>query len=262
MKLIWGTLRDLLPLLPVGARRFFFWYMLVTSLITVLDVAALGLLALVIGPALSGAKLSLPVIGVLPATATPIIVLVACLLIILKSALSAFFQWVATRRFASYELEIGNRLFRAYIHSSWEERAKRTVPEITRIADAGIANTIMGFILPLSILPSTIVSFVLILGVLLIANPMTSLIALVYLSLVALIVNKVVTRRALEASQVNRDFSYRVAILMTEMVDALKELSLRNRLDQVAGVVTKNRVHAVRARANTSFLGTIPLYSF
>lgn len=262
MKTIWATLRALLPLLPAGARRFFFLYMFLTSVITLLDVAALGLLAAVITPALSGSKLALPIIGSLPASATPLLVLVACGLIIIKSALSVFFQWIATRRFAKYELEIGLRLFRAYIGSSWEERSKRTVAEITRIADTGIANTIMGFILPLSVLPSAFLSFVLILLVLLVANPTTALIALVYLSLVALVVNRVVSKRALEASQVNRNYSYRVAVLMTEMVDALKELSLRNKLEQVAGVVSRNRVHAVRARANTSFLGAIPLYAF
>ena len=262
MKLIWRTLRDLLPLLPAGARKFFFIYMTMTSLLTVLDVTALGLLALVIGPAVTGSTLNLPVIGELDPSYTPLIVLVACALIILKSALSLVLHWIATRRFARFELDIGKRLFSAYIHSSWEERSKRSVAEITRIADAGIANTIMGFVLPLAALPASLASTVLILGVMLVADPLTSLIALVYLVSVALVVNKVVTRRALEAGMVNRNFSYRVATLMTEMVDALKELSLRDRLPQVAEVIRQNRIHAVRARANTSFLGVIPLFAF
>jgi len=262
MRRIWATLRDLLPMLPVGARRFFVGYMISTSLITVLDVAAMALLALLIGPAVNGTPIKLPVIGTVPLSDTALLVLIACLLIVLKSALSVLMHWIATRRFASYELEIGKRLFAAYIHSTWEQRARRSVAEITRIADMGIANTIMGFILPLSLVPQAVLTFVLILVVLLVASPLTSIIALAYLSLVALVVNKVVTRRALEAGQVNRDFSYRVAILMTEVVDALKELSLRNRLEQVAEVVTRNRVHAVRARGNTSFLGIIPLYAF
>lgn len=262
MRKIWVTLRELLPLLPIGARRFFLWYMVVTSIVTLLDVAAMALLALLIAPAINNTPISLPVFGIVPLSATPVLVLMACTMIILKSALSVLLHWVATRRFARYELEIGMRLFRAYIHSSWEERSKRSVAEITRIADAGIANTIMGFILPLSVVPSAFMTFVLILAVLVVASPMTSVIALVYLTLVALIVNKVVTRRALEAGQVNRDYSYKVAILMTEMVDALKELSLRDRLDQVSAIVNSNRVHAVRARANTSFLGIIPLYAF
>lgn len=262
MKLILKTLRDLLPLLPQGARRFFAIYVGATSFITLLDVAAMALLALLITPIVNSKPIDMPILGQISLSLAPVLVLIACGLIILKSALSVFLQWVATRRFATYELQIGERMFTSYIHSSWEERSKRTVAEITRIADAGIANTVMGFLLPLAKVPSLFLTFGLILLVLVIADPITALVALVYLALVAFIVNKVVTKRALNAGQVNLDYSYRVAILMTEMVDALKELSLRGKLGQVADVVTRNRTIAVRARANISFLGIIPLYAF
>ncbi|MCY7412332.1 MAG: ABC transporter ATP-binding protein/permease [Salinibacterium sp.] len=262
MKLIWATLREFLPLMPAGARRFLVGYMVASSSITVLDVAALSLLAVIIGPIITGNPVALPVIGEMPASSTPWLILIACGLIISKDALSVGMHWVATTRFARYELLIGSRLFRAYIHSSWEERSKRSVAEITRIADAGIANAVAGFLLPLTTIPGSIATFVLILGVLVVADPLTSLIAFCYLTLVALVVYKVVTKRSLEAGQVNRDYSYRIAILMTEMVDALKELSLRNRLDQIANVVTENRRHSVRARRNGSFLAILPLYAF
>ena len=262
MKLIWSTLRDLLPHLPSGARRFFGIYVGATSFITLLDVAAMGLLAVLISPIVNSKPMNLPFIGETSLDMAPLFVLIACALIIAKSVLSVLLQWIATRRFAIYELQIGERMFNSYIHSSWEERSKRTVAEITRIADAGIANTVMGFLLPLAKLPSLFLTFVLILGVLVIADPTTALVALVYLAFVAFLVNKVVTRRALNAAEVNLNYSYRVAILMTEMVDALKELSLRGKLEQVAGVVTDNRRIAVRARANISFLGIIPLYAF
>ncbi len=180
------------------------------------------------------------------------------MLIIVKSALTVIVHWFATRRFAQYELEIGDRMFKAYINSSWEERSKRSVAEITRIADSGIANTMAGFILPLMRVPSSALTFVLIIAVLFAANPMTSIIALVYLTLIAVVVHLVVTKRALEAAQVNLTYSYRVAILMTEMIEALKELSLRNRLSEVADLVTTNRHRSVRARANGSFLGVVP----
>ena len=262
MKQILRTLRDLLPLLPVGARKFFGWYIFATSCLTLLDVGAMTILAMVIYPIINRTPVTVPVLGEISAADAPMLILVACFLIVTKSVLSLISQWIATRRFAVYELQIGQRMFRGYIHSNWEERSRRTVAEITRIADAGIANTVMGFLLPLSKFPSLVLSFVLILGVLVVADPMTAVIALVYLGIVALIVDRVVTKRALEAGQVNLNFSYRVAILMTEMVDALKELSLRGRLDQVAEVVSTNRQRAVRARANISFLGTIPLYVF
>jgi ABC-type multidrug transport system fused ATPase/permease subunit len=262
MKNIWRTLKDLLPLLPAGARQFFTGYIVATSVLTILDVAAMGLLALVIAPAVGNQPVRLPVFGVLPKSSTPWLILIACTLIITKSALNVFLHWVATRRFGHYEFEIGKRLFRAYIHSSWEERSRRSVAEITRVADTGIANTMMGFVLPLSLMPGNFLTFVLVIVVLVVSQPLTAAIALVYLGLVALVVNKVVTRRALEASKVNLEYGYRVATLMTEMVEALKELTLRDRLSQIAGVVDRNRVRAVRARANTSFLNIVPTYSF
>lgn len=262
MKRIWPVLRDLLPLLPEGARRYFAGYMVATTVITGLDVVAMSLLALIIGPALSGGTLSIPIIGVVSPEMLPMIALGACALIILKSVLSVTLHWFATRRFAKYELEIGDRMFKAYINSSWEERSKRSVAEITRIADGGIANTMAGFLLPLMRVPSMIFTFVLIIVVLLVADPWTAVIAFVYLGIVALIVHQVVTRRALEAAQVNLTFSYRVAILMTEMMEALKELSLRNRLSEVSDLVTSNRSRSVRARANGSFLGIIPGFAF
>src|SRR5690606_15559768 len=104
--------------------------------------------------------------------------------------------------------------------------------------------------------------FVLIIGVLVVSQPLTAVITLVYLTLVALVVNRVISRRILEAGQVDLKYGYRVATLMTEMVEALKELTLRSRLEQVARIADANRIHAVRARANSSFLSIIPRYTF
>lgn len=262
MKEIWVCLRRLLPLLPSGARRFFIGYIVITSLLPVLDVTAMALLALTIAPAVNRTPISLPVIGEVPLSATPLLILIACALIVLKSALSLLLHWIATRRFARYELSTGERLFRAYVHSSWEDRSRRSVAEITRIADSGISAAIRGFLLPLSLIPSYALTFLLVLGVLIIADPVTAVVALVYLALISLLVTKVISRRAVEAATVDRDYTYRVATLMTEMVEALKELTLRNKLDQIVDVVTSNRRHAVRGRANSAFLVVIPLYTF
>lgn len=262
LKEILGTLRTLLPLLPKGAQSYFVGYIVATTLITGLDAVAMALLAVVIGPAITGDTISVPVIGEVSAELAPLIALIALGSILLKSLLSVVLHWFATRRFAKYEQEIGDRLFAAYVHSSWEERSKRSVAEITRIADAGIATTMAGFVLPLARVPSSFFTFVVVLGVLVVVDPVTSLVALGYLGLVAYLVHRVVTRRALEAGQVTVEFSFHIANLMTEMIEALKELSLRNRLDEVAGMVSRNRSRAVRARANASFLAIVPTFAF
>ncbi|KIP51894.1 ABC transporter ATP-binding protein, partial [Leucobacter komagatae] len=69
-------------------------------------------------------------------------------------------------------------------------------------------------------------------------------------------------RRAKLAGEHNRRYAYRVATIMTEMVDALKEVTLRGKLDEVATVISSNRARATRARANMSFLGIVPKYAF
>ena len=262
MKNIWVTLRQLLPLLPQGAQRYFVLYIVFTSMITALDAIGMALLAVTMGPMLLGKDIVVPGFGAFGPEAAPVLVLISLGLMLLKSLLNVLLQWFATRRFARYELEVGDRLFRAYIGASWEERSKRTVAEITRIADAGIANAMAGFVLPIMRVPSSFFTFVLVLSVLVVSDPATSAIAFVYLSAVMLFVHLVVTKRALEAGQVNRDYSYRVANLMTEMIDALKELSLRGRLGEVADLVNENRRHGARARANGAFLGILPGFAF
>jgi ABC-type bacteriocin/lantibiotic exporter with double-glycine peptidase domain len=262
MKTMWGALRDLLPLLPGRARQFLVIYVVCTAILSLFDVAAMSLLVLVISPAATGSPVVLPVLGEMPQSATPWLLFIACGLIIVKSGLAVWLHAIATKQFAFYEFEIGSRMFRAYLGSSWEERSKRSTVEFTRIADTGISVAISGLVLSLLTIPGNVLTIVLTLVVLIAAQPVTALVSLAYLGLVAVLINQVVTKRTLRASQSNLDYSFRIATLLTEMVEALKELTLRGRLDQIQGVVAQHRRAAVRARASLSFLSIIPRYAY
>ncbi|MEO8527458.1 MAG: ABC transporter ATP-binding protein [Pseudolysinimonas sp.] len=262
MKHLWRVFRDLLPLLPGRARQFLVTYVVCTAVLALFDVVAMSLLVLIITPVAAGTAVVLPVIGALSPDATPILILIACALIIVKSILSVGMHWIATRQFAIYEYEIGARLFRAYLNSTWEERSKRNTVEFTRIADTGISVAMSSLVLSLLVIPGNVLTIVLTLGVLIFAQPVTAGLALVYLGIVAFIINQVVTKRTLDAAQSNLDFSFRIAQLLTEMVDALKELTLRGRLGQIQEVVGRHRQSAVKARASLSFLSIIPRYSY
>lgn len=259
---MWGSLRDLLPLLPGRARRFLTIYVVATAILALFDVAAMGLLVLIISPVSAGNPVVLPVFGELPESATPWLLLVACSLIIVKSGLAVGMHWVATRQFAFYEFEIGRRMFRAYLGSSWEERSKRGTVEFTRIADTGISVAMSGLVLSLLTIPGNVLTIALTLIVLIIATPVTALLSLLYLGLIALLINQVVTKRTLMAAQDNVNYSFQVANLMTEMVESLKELTLRGRLEQIQTVVGAKRRVAVKARASLAFLSIIPRYSY
>ena len=239
MKRLIDAIRQLVPLLPAGTNKFLWIYMVSTSALAILDTAALGLLALMLTPMIKGEAMTMPLLGKISPSSYPWLLLVVCALMILKAILALVIQWFATRRFASYEMVVGDELFNAYIRAPWTERLARSTAEIVRMADVGIANTVSGVVL-------------------LVAQPSTALITLVYLGLVAMFMNLVVSRSAVVAGRVNIRYSLRITKLMTEMVSSLKEITLRDKFADVSRVVHQNREHSTRARANIQFLGAVP----
>lgn len=262
MKSLWNTLLELFELLPRSAKPFYVWYSILTGLLAILDTLALALIVLTVTPLISGTSITFPLLGELSASAVPWIAVTVCALFVLKGVLAVVLHWFATRRFAQYELEVGNELFSSYMQASWESRSQMSTPEVTRLVDVSMANTNLGFILPLSQIPGNALTFVAVLAVLVVGEPLTALIAFVYLTCFSLIMVLVVSRRTKLAGEHNRIFSYRVATIMTEMVDALKEVTLRGRLGEAYEVVSENRQRATRARANMSFLGVVPKYAY
>lgn len=262
MKLIWNTLQDVLPLLPARARRFLGFYVVATSALALLDIAALGLLAITLTAMVNpdSTVIAVPVVGEVSKDAVVWMLGAISALIVLKGVFAVGLQWVATRRFAVYELEIGDQLFDAYIRAPWTERLKRNTAQLVRLADVGIANATAGFLLPVATLPSLVTTFLAVLVMLVVVQPLTAVITLVYLGVIAVTLYFGVSQRALLAGRVNRDYSFKVASLMTEMVGALKEITLRGQAPEVARVVHANREHTTRARSNLSFLGGLPRY--
>ncbi|MGA7203859.1 MAG: ABC transporter ATP-binding protein, partial [Specibacter sp.] len=250
-----------MSIMPDSSRGFVRTYSILLAILAMFDAFAMGLLALILTPLVSGTPWKVPGIGVeVAGTGLFIAIGVVCGVIILKGVLALVLQWWATRRLASLELAMGDRLFASYLVAPWVERLRRNSSDLVRIADVGIANTIAGFLLPFMTLTGEVLTFVVVVLVLAIAQPLTAVVALVYLGSVAVLLYFLVSRRAVVAGRVNRDYSFRVAQLLTEMVTALKEVTLRNKEGEVAEVVHANRIHTSRARANIQFLGIVPRY--
>lgn len=260
MRGLWDALRELLELLPRDARSFLIRYSVSSSALAMLEIVALGLLAMVLGPLASNRPVTLPLLGEIPPAQVVWVLVAACMIMILKSMIALAQQWYVTRRMAQFELTIGDRLFNAYIRAPWLERLKRNSAELVRMADVGIANTTSGLLLPAASLPSQVVTFISVVIVLFVAEPVIAVITLVYLALIAALLYGWVSRRAVANGRRNRDFSFRTATLMTEMVQALKEITLRGKAAEVAEHVSSNRAVAVQARATIGFLGAIPKF--
>ena len=117
MRDLWGALRSLLSLLPKDARGFLLRYSISSSALALLDIAALGLLAVILASLAGGRAVTLPVVGELSTSGVIGVLVAACLLMVIKSMIALAQQWYVTRRIAQFELVIVNRLFEAYIRA-------------------------------------------------------------------------------------------------------------------------------------------------
>lgn len=256
------TLRRLLPYLPSSARAFLVVFAIVSAVLAIIDTAALMLLALALAGTISGTEIALPLVGAIPQSQAVWLIMILAAIVIGKSAANVWMQWIATRRFASYELAVGQELFSAYIRSSWTDRISRNSAQIVQMSDTGIASVISGFMLPVMTLPGMLVTAVGVVGIIVFAQPITALVTVVYLGGIAVVQYFVLGGRTRQAARVTRDSSLRVAALISGMVAALKEITLRDKADEVSEVVAETRARTAQARANSNFLVAVPRFIF
>ena len=259
---LWRTVRTLLTVLPDGTRRFFLVFAVLQSLLAMLDVGAIGLLAIVLAPMLSGATATIPVLGieVVEAHQFAIVLLLVGGLIISKSVFAIGLQWWATRRFARFEQTLGAQLLETTFRAPWTERLQRNSTDIARSTDVGVGATVSGVLIPFAQLSGEVFTFAAVMVVLVVAEPVLAVAVIVYFGLVAALLFFVVHKRAVQAGMENRESSRRAVRLVSEMVHSLKEITLRDKSGEVAEIVLRVRSRASRARANQNFLGVIPRY--
>lgn len=261
MREVWKLYKELLGALSTSARNFLIIYSLALGFLSILDSAALGLLALLIAPVAVGTTANLPIIGELDSTGLLIAIAILCVVIVAKGLISLLVLFWGARKAEAYEVMIGQRLFSAYIRSPWEKRLSRNSADIVRFTDGSVTVLVTSFLLPGATLLSEALSLISILVIISIAQPVTAITTLLYLGMLGLLLYFWVARRANNAGKVYLEFSLLTSRLIHGMVASMKEIALRGKLDEVNKVVEASRSRSTRARANIMFLGEIPRYA-
>lgn len=261
MRQVWGLYKEALAALSPSAKNFLLIYAFALGILAMVDAVALGLLALLVAPVAVGEQVSLPIIGELDMTGLMIAIGVLCVFVILKGVVSLVVLLWGTRRGAAYEVEVGSRLFAAFIRSPWESRLARNSADIVRFTDSSVAVFITGFLLPGATLISEALTLISILAVVAIAQPVIAVTTLAYLGLIGLVLYVWVARESRRAGEVNLHYSILTSRLILAMVASMKEISLRGKMTEVEGVVESARRRSTRARANLQFLGQVPRYA-
>lgn len=261
MRSVLALYREVVAALPAGGRRFLWTYSWLLASLALFDVAALALLALVLGPVSIGSPVVLPLVGELDTRGLFWVVLVICALLIAKSASALLVMWWATRRIPSYEVAIGNRLLRAYLAAPWRDRLRKNSVDIMRFSDSGVEVTVTSFLMPGATLLGEAVCLAAVIATLAVVEPLLAITTLLYLLLLGAVLFFWIARRARVAGEVNVTYTMRTARLILEIIAAMKEVTLRNKEAEVADVVVQTRTASSRARANMNFLGELPRYA-
>jgi ABC-type bacteriocin/lantibiotic exporter with double-glycine peptidase domain len=252
--------KQLVRELPPGASFFLSTNMIFSSLLALIDMVALGLLAYSMAGLVSGAPVVLPLVGAVPEDGYVGLVLLIALLIATKSILAMFIVWVSSTRFARYELEIGQRLLMGYLTSPWGRFAKRSPAELIRSVDVIVNTAIFGFVAPLVGFPALLSTFVAVFIVLLATQPLTALLTITYLGVVGSVMYLFVAKKSRQNGRTNFEYSNVVVTLISEVLATLKELVLRDKLEEVGKIVEKNRAKITRARGHSTVLISLPRF--
>lgn len=261
MRELWSLYKEVLAAISPSARSFLIWYAVLLGLLSVLDAAALGFLALLVAPMAVGETVQVPFVGELDSIGLFIAIGVLCIIIILKGVASLAVLFWGGRKAAVYELEIGSRMFSSFIRSPWELRLSRNSSDVARFTDGSVSVLVTSFLLPGATLLSEALSFISILAVLAVAQPVTAITTMVYLGLIGIVLYLWVAREARRAGEVNLRFAILTSRLILGMVASMKEIALRGKLAEVSDVVEASRSRSTRARANLVFLNHVPRYA-
>lgn len=263
MKQTIRIVRRTLSVLPPESRRFLTVFATVMSVLALLDVIALGAIALVIPALMSpGTAVTIPLVGWRLESFEEMMILVAAFvgLIIIKSFLNLLTIRIATQRFAQHEVAIGQTLFRSYMSASWVDRTSKSTQEIIRMVDSGVAAVVANVLMPSMTVIAEFATISVISVGLFILDWKIALATFAYLGAIALILSRVITPLAVNNGAANRDNSIRVVSLLGEVLAALKELTLKGNEVEVADIVAERRSSASRTRAFAQYYNQMPRF--
>lgn len=251
----------MLAVFPPGGRRFVLAYGWLLASLAILDVAALGLLAALIGPIAAGLPASLPIVGELSTSGLVWAVLGVCALMILKSVFAVAITLWGVRRIARYEVAVGDRLFRAYINAPWSSRLRRNSADMLQFSDGGVNATVNSFVMPGATLIGEAVTLFAVIATLAVAQPMLALVTLLYMTALGGFLHLWSANRSRIVGETYVDAAVRTGRFVLEIVGAMKEVTLRNKENEVAVVVEKSRARKATALAEMAFLQGVPRYA-
>jgi ATP-binding cassette, subfamily B, bacterial PglK len=237
-----------LKLLDKRAKRFLAIYTLYLTSLAAIDGIGLYLLASLLNAPEEGSVSSWQM------TVTLVIGL-----FVLKSVLAITGIHRGLKEFAKIEVSLGQNNLKLLIDEPWISQRNSTSSDYFNSVDRGPKELVIGIFLSIGTVVAEVSSVVVILIVIFVAQPLTSLIILVYFGLATLIQHKLLARRAAEvgsAAVAQQNITYQVLQDISELSKILKVQSSAS----LESNLMRERENLAAARNATWFYSALPRY--
>lgn len=241
-------------------------FAVVYTILATLDLVALGLIATAVGgdhlrrPAAADVELPGPLAGLVHALGGPRhvslvgLVTVALALFALRSLLSAWTTWRATRFLGRLDADLGRRVIAQELRRPWLDRMRQRRGDVVRDLTEGPSQVSQQFLGSLLEAWSEVVVLMVAIAVLAVSRPTITAFAVVYFGVVGIVLAHRVRRRATdEGERAYRARGDTIASL-TQALDAYKELEVRQRTFAFARHASDRYGEFARAYARNEWL--------
>ncbi len=218
-----------------------------------LDGIALFILSKLLGPGFASGDTN-------PATNSNLKLLVMILaLFVLRSALSTLVGWVSAKEFAQQEVEIGQRRMESLHGATLETRLSLNESDFFTSVDRAPTTLINGYLIPVVNFCIEFITGLVIVGVVLLFQPVTAVVALTYFALVAVVQHKFLSASQARTGQVifkNGNVTYELLADYFHM-NKLLQVNESKTFDSTLRI---QRTEFARARAIQGFTTSLPRY--
>lgn len=255
-----NILTSLLKNIPPKIRSTVYVLSVFGMALSVLDLAALALLAFTLNSVMSGTSISFEILGRNYEVENYFALAFVAILIALKSLLQLWNTYKLTSTWGRLELDLGQRVISKKLFSPWGTKDELHSAEFIRIVDVGTSSTIYTFIAPAFLLPTQISTIIVVLTILFIAQPLTAAVTIAFVFVFGIAVHKLVTDKATFFGTENFEYSNKIVRQLSEVFGAQKELILRGKLEETIDIVRVGRTKLVNARFHQQYLSTVPRF--
>jgi ATP-binding cassette, subfamily B, bacterial PglK len=234
-------------------RRLIFVYFISLIVISSLDGIALFLLTKLLTPGTASENSY-------SATNSNLKLLAAILLLfVLRSALSTLVGWVSVKGLAQQEVEIGQRRLESLHGAPLETRLELNETDFFTAVDRAPTTLLNGYLIPVVNICAETITGLVIIGVVLVFQPLTATVALMYFALIAAVQHKFLSASQTRTGQVlfkNGNATYE---LLADYFHMNKLLQV-NESQTFVGSLRIQRTEFALARAMQGFTVAVPRY--